>query len=99
MDKSKAVTKLPNAVEMLGISKRFGGVEALINVDFQVDTGEIHALLGGNGAGKTTILKVLSGVHVPDDGRIMICGKQMTEFSPGASRRAGIAMIFQEMSL
>ncbi|MBZ9985939.1 sugar ABC transporter ATP-binding protein [Mesorhizobium sp. BH1-1-5] len=88
-----------HAVEMKGVSKSFGGVKALIDVDLQVEKGEIHALLGGNGAGKSTILKVLNGVHVPDAGTVLVDGKPLTEISPEASRRAGIAMIFQEMSL
>ncbi len=88
-----------HAVDMRGISKHFGGVKALIDVDFQVEAGEVHALLGGNGAGKSTILKVLNGVHVPDSGTIEICGKPITEMSPEVSREAGVAMIFQEMSL
>ncbi|RWH69299.1 sugar ABC transporter ATP-binding protein [Mesorhizobium sp.] len=88
-----------HAVEMKGVSKSFGGVKALIDVDLQVEKGEIHALLGGNGAGKSTILKVLNGVHVPDSGTILVDGKPLSEISPEASRRAGIAMIFQEMSL
>ncbi|SDB30092.1 sugar ABC transporter ATP-binding protein [Bauldia litoralis] len=87
------------AVDMRGISKHFGGVQALINVDFQVEPGEVHALLGGNGAGKSTILKVLNGVHVPDEGTISVGGRQLAEISPEASQAAGIAMIFQEMSL
>jgi ribose transport system ATP-binding protein len=88
-----------HAVEMRGVSKHFGGVKALIDVDFQVEKGEIHALLGGNGAGKSTILKVLNGVHVPDSGTILVDGQPLAEVSPEAARRAGIAMIFQEMSL
>ncbi|HEY0789796.1 MAG TPA: ATP-binding cassette domain-containing protein, partial [Chthoniobacterales bacterium] len=54
-----------NAVVMTGIGKAFGGVAALDHVDFSVRKGEIHALLGGNGAGKSTVLKMLSGVHKP----------------------------------
>src|SRR3954470_23932527 len=88
-----------HAVEMKGVTKSFGGVKALIDVDLHVERGEIHALLGGNGAGKSTILKVLNGVHVPDSGTIVVDGKPLTEVSPEASRRAGMAMIFQEMSL
>jgi ribose transport system ATP-binding protein len=84
---------------MQGVSKTFGGIKALIDVDLDVERGEIHALLGGNGAGKSTILKILNGVHVPDSGRITVDGVALTEISPEASRRAGIAMIYQEMSL
>lgn len=58
------------AVRMTGISKAFGGVRALDDVSFEVLPGEVHALLGGNGAGKSTILKVLNGVHRPDKGTI-----------------------------
>ena len=73
MDQGQAMTAgAPvHAVEMKGVSKSFGGVKALIDVDLQVEKGEIHALLGGNGAGKSTILKVLNGVHVPDAGTVL----------------------------
>ena len=87
------------AVVMKGISKAFGGVKALDNVDFAVLPGEVHALLGGNGAGKSTILKVLNGVHRPDAGTIAVGGVALTTHTPEESRAAGIAMNFQEMSL
>ena len=87
------------AVDMRGISKHFGGVQALVDVDLQIEAGEIHALLGGNGAGKSTILKILNGVHVPDTGTVKVFGQTIDEYSPEASRCAGIAMIYQEMSL
>ena len=98
-DPCAGMTGTAHAVDMKGIVKHFGGVKALQGVDFQVEAGEIHALLGGNGAGKSTILKVLNGVHVPDEGSIDICGTRITAMSPEASRNAGVAMIFQEMSL
>jgi ribose transport system ATP-binding protein len=88
-----------DAVAMTGIAKSFGGVAALEHVDFTVKKGEIHALLGGNGAGKSTVLKMLSGVHKPDKGEIWINGVKLEEHTPEAARRLGIAMIFQEMSL
>jgi ribose transport system ATP-binding protein len=88
-----------NAVVMSGIAKSFGGVAALEHVDFSVRNGEIHALLGGNGAGKSTVLKMLSGVHKPDKGEIWIGGARLEQHTPEAARRLGIAMIFQEMSL
>ncbi|WP_296431634.1 sugar ABC transporter ATP-binding protein [Yoonia sp.] len=87
------------AVRMTGISKNFGGVKALENVNFEVLAGEVHALLGGNGAGKSTILKVLNGVHVPSAGTIEVVGVPLTIHTPEASRAAGIAMNYQEMSL
>jgi ribose transport system ATP-binding protein len=90
---------MTRAVAMKGISKAFGGVKALDDVDFEVLSGEVHALLGGNGAGKSTILKVLNGVHKPDAGTIEVAGVPLTTHSTEASRAAGIAMNFQEMSL
>ncbi|WP_439118058.1 sugar ABC transporter ATP-binding protein [Nereida ignava] len=87
------------AVKMVGISKNFGGVRALDNVGFEVCAGEVHALLGGNGAGKSTILKVLNGVHKPDGGTIEVNGAPLTKHTPEESRAAGVAMNFQEMSL
>ncbi|EPE96093.1 sugar ABC transporter ATP-binding protein [Rhizobium grahamii] len=87
------------AVRMTGISKAFGGVRALDDVDFEVMPGEVHALLGGNGAGKSTILKILNGVHRPDQGAIEVGGVPLTSHTPEASRAAGIAMNYQEMSL
>ena len=89
----------PIAVRMTGISKSFGGIRALDRVDFEVRAGEVHALLGGNGAGKSTILKVLNGVHVPEEGKIEVGGQTLAAPSPEAARAAGIAMNFQEMSL
>jgi len=87
------------AVNMQGICKSFGGVRALDHVDFEVKKGEIHALLGGNGAGKSTILKILNGVYQPDQGRIEIDGVLLSHYRPEASRAAGIAMNYQELSL
>lgn len=89
----------PTAVRMTGISKSFGGIRALDSVDFEVRAGEVHALLGGNGAGKSTILKVLNGVHKPDEGQIEVGGQTLSAHTPEAARAAGIAMNFQEMSL
>ena len=89
----------PYAISMRGVTKTFGGVTALADVSLEVKRGEIHALLGGNGAGKSTLLKILRGVQPPDAGIIEIDGKVLAEHSTEASRRAGIAMIFQEMSL
>jgi ribose transport system ATP-binding protein len=87
------------AVKMSGISKAFGPTKVLDDVTLEVRAGEIHALLGGNGAGKSTILKVLRGVHRPDAGTLEVLGKTLTEHTPEESTVAGIAMIFQEMSL
>ncbi len=87
------------AVELTGIGKRFGGVQALQDVSFAIRTHEIHALLGENGAGKSTILKILRGVLAPDSGTIRIGADSYARLSPQLGRAKGIAMIFQEMSL
>jgi ribose transport system ATP-binding protein len=87
------------AVRLTGVSKNFGGVKALQDVSLEVFAGEIHALLGENGAGKSTILKILNGVHEPSAGHIEVNGAPLTEHTPDAAKRAGIGMIFQEMSL
>ena len=84
---------------MTGVSKRFGGVRALDKVDLRVRRGEIHALLGENGAGKSTILKILSGVHAPTTRARSSRRRAADRAQPGGARRAGVAMIFQEMSL
>jgi ribose transport system ATP-binding protein len=89
----------PIAVRLSGVSKSFGGVRALDNVSLEVRRGEIHALLGENGAGKSTILKILNGVHAPSSGSIEIDGAPLAEHTPEGAKRAGIGMIFQEMSL
>lgn len=77
----------------------FGGVHALREVSLSVCNGEIHALLGENGAGKSTILKILRGVQAPDSGSITIAGEVFERLSPQLARQKGIGMIFQEMSL
>jgi ribose transport system ATP-binding protein len=87
------------AVRMLGVSKSFDGVQALRDVHLEVQHGEIHALLGGNGAGKSTVLKILRGIHAPTAGTIEVDGKILTALTPEDAKAAGIAMIFQEMSL
>lgn len=89
----------PDAVRMMDVSKHFGGVRALDGVHLDVRPGEVHALLGENGAGKSTILKILRGVQPPTSGTVEINGVPLTAFTPEAARAAGVAMSFQEMSL
>ena len=96
---AKATSAPQVAVRLSGVSKRFGGVSALDDVSLEVHVGEIHALLGENGAGKSTILKILNGVHAPSAGEIEVLGRRLGEHTPLEARRAGIGMIFQEMSL
>ncbi len=86
-------------LEMRGISKRFGGTQALDHVDFSLDRGEVVGLLGENGAGKSTLIKILAGVHRMDQGAIFIDGKPVTLQTPQDAQRLGIAVIYQELNL
>jgi len=87
------------ALELFDISKRYGGVRALERANFACTPGRIHALLGENGAGKSTLIKVMSGVVQPDEGRIMLAGKERRFAHPQEAVSAGVACIFQELSL
>jgi ribose transport system ATP-binding protein len=84
---------------MQGVSKRYGGVVALDDVDFACRAGRIHAVLGENGAGKSTLIKIIAGVVQPDSGSMSLEGSTVAFASPGAATRAGIVCIFQELSL
>jgi ribose transport system ATP-binding protein len=86
-------------LSLRGITKRFGGVTALQDVDFDCALGSIHAVLGENGAGKSTLIKIISGVVQPDEGRIAFNGAGMSFAGPAAANAAGIVCIFQELSL
>jgi simple sugar transport system ATP-binding protein len=89
----------PAFIEMLGISKRFGGVRALHNVDFTIRPAEIHCLAGENGCGKSTLIKILAGVYAPDEGKIILDQQAHSHLSPAASQRAGVQIIYQDLSL
>ena len=93
------VTKGDLLLEMNQVQKRFGGAVALRGTDLKIRAGEIHALLGENGAGKSTMLKILAGVHINDGGTIKLGGKDFVTGSPQASIEQGIAVIYQEPSL
>jgi len=81
------------AVEMKGITKRFGPVLASNGVDFYLKQGEIHALLGENGAGKTTLMRILYGLYSADTGEILVNGQEVTIESPKDAIQAGIGMV------
>ena len=87
------------AVEMRGITKRFPGVVANKNVDFEVAAGEVHALLGENGAGKSTLMNVLAGLYQPEDGAITMHGHRMNFGSPRDAIEHGIGMVHQHFKL
>ena len=88
-----------NLIELRHIGKRFGGVRALDDVSFAIKPGEIHCLAGENGSGKSTIIKVMSGVYTPEDGEILIDGKPVGKLDPVKSVHHGIQVIYQDFSL
>lgn len=90
---------VPPMLRMEGVRKRFGATVALDGVDLAVNAGEVLALVGENGAGKSTLMKVLSGAYRPDEGRMWLDGVLYEPRDPLDARRAGVAMIYQELSL
>ncbi|HUT66109.1 MAG TPA: sugar ABC transporter ATP-binding protein [Spirochaetota bacterium] len=88
-----------NIVEMQGISKSFPGVLALDRVDFNASEGKVHAIVGENGAGKSTLMKILAGAYRPDNGKILLKGKEYSFHSPREAQKHGISIIYQEFNL
>ena len=86
-------------LELVQVSKSFGGVEALRGVDFALARGEIHGLVGENGAGKSTLMKIIAGVHAADRGSLRIEGQEQHFRSARDARDAGIGMVHQELSI
>jgi simple sugar transport system ATP-binding protein len=93
---------MPNGVPFLrvtGLSKRFGGVRALEDIDWDVMPGEVHCLVGENGCGKSTLIKAVAGVHAPSAGSIEIDGVALQVLDPAKAKALGIQVIFQDLSL
>ncbi|MFE3406163.1 ATP-binding cassette domain-containing protein [Streptomyces anulatus] len=86
-------------LSLRGISKSFGAVAALTDVDLDVAAGQVVALVGDNGAGKSTLVKILSGVHRPDAGTIGFGAGTVSVSSPATAQRLGIATVFQDLAL
>jgi rhamnose transport system ATP-binding protein len=89
----------PPVLALRGAAKSFGAVQAVIDGTIELRAGEAHALLGENGAGKSTMVKMLAGVHPPDSGDLLIDGQPASLPNPAAARDAGIAVIYQEPTL
>ena len=85
-------------LELNSITKEFSSGKALDNVNFKLKTGEIHALMGENGAGKSTFIKVITGVHIPNSGQIFLDGKQISFSNPREASKVGIAAIYQHVT-
>ncbi|WP_457092549.1 ATP-binding cassette domain-containing protein [Microvirga sp. P5_D2] len=86
-------------LSLRGISKHFGAVSALTEIDLDVHAGEVVALVGDNGAGKSTLVKILAGVHQPSSGSITFRSKPVTLADPSAALGLGIATVFQDLAL
>jgi len=86
-------------LEMKNINKQFPGVHALNNINLTVNSGEVHCLIGANGAGKSTLMKVLAGAYPRDSGEIYFSGEPIKESSPVLTRKKGISVVYQELSL
>jgi branched-chain amino acid transport system ATP-binding protein len=86
---------MSDLLEVRGVSKRFGGLQAVSNVSFQIRQGEILGLIGPNGAGKTTLFNVVNGVYKPDNGTITFAGKDITGLAPNKVVKMGLARTHQ----
>ena len=85
-------------LELKGITKVFPGVKALDNVHFQLLPGEVHALMGENGAGKSTFIKIITGVHLQDEGEVFLNGQKVVMHNPRDAQKLGIAAIYQHVT-
>ncbi|AEK55715.1 sugar ABC transporter [Brucella ceti B1/94] len=98
-DHKAAATSSQPVLRLSGISKNFGAVSALTDIDLEVFPGEVVALVGDNGAGKSTFVKTLAGVHQPTSGTIEFNGEKVVLSSPGVALDLGIATVFQDLAL
>ena len=89
----------PLVMQAKGIVKRFGQVVALDGSDFELRAGEIMAVIGDNGAGKSSLIKVLSGANIPDEGEVLLDGQRVHFRSPIDARRAGIETVYQDLAV
>src|SRR5689334_7881956 len=86
-------------LELRGISKSFGSVQALSEVDFSVRDGEVMALVGDNGAGKSTLIKCVAGIYSIDSGQVLFEGKPVSISGPKDAARLGIEVVYQDLAL
>ncbi|MER3408597.1 MAG: sugar ABC transporter ATP-binding protein [Thermoleophilia bacterium] len=86
-------------LELKGISKSFGAVQALREVDFEVYPAEVVALVGDNGAGKSTLIKCIAGAIIPDSGKILVDGQEVRIRAPSDATRLGIETVYQDLAL
>ena len=89
----------PPVLELRGVTKSFGSVQALSDVDFEVRHGEVMALVGDNGAGKSTLIKCVAGIHPMDDGQVFFDGQPVSIHSPKDAAKLGIEVVYQDLAL
>src|SRR3954471_19581085 len=89
----------PPILELRDVSKSFGSVQALTDVDLTVSAGEVNALVGDNGAGKSTLIKCIAGIHPYDSGEILFDGKPVTIHGPKDAARLGVEVVYQDLAL
>src|SRR3989337_2598330 len=82
-----------------GVTKRFGGLEALSNIDLEVKEKSIYSIIGPNGAGKTTFFNCVTGFYTPEEGQILLEGKNITGLSPDRVTRLGVSRTYQNIRL
>jgi D-xylose transport system ATP-binding protein len=95
---AESTTAIPT-LEVRGLSKHFGSVQALTDVDFEVREGEVMALVGDNGAGKSTLIKCIAGIHPSDSGEILFEGEPVTIHGPKDAAALGIEVVYQDLAL
>ncbi|MFF0283934.1 sugar ABC transporter ATP-binding protein [Rhodococcus aetherivorans] len=93
------VSDRPSALRLTGLAKSFGATTALEPFDLEIAQGEIHALVGENGSGKSTFIKILAGYHVPDGGDVQVAGHALELGSPESAHRLGIRFVHQDLGL
>ena len=89
----------PPLLELRGVSKSFGSVQALTDVDFEVREGEVMALVGDNGAGKSTLIKCVAGIHPMDEGEMLFSGRPVSIHGPKDAAKLGIEVVYQDLAL
>jgi ribose transport system ATP-binding protein len=93
------MTQPPKIIEIKGLTKHFPGVTALSNIDLDINQGEVHVLVGENGAGKSSLIKILCGIYQPDEGKMLYRGNKYAPVNTQDAIKAGIRVVYQELNL
>lgn len=93
------MTPYPKIIEIKGLTKHFPGVTALSKIDLDINQGEVHVLVGENGAGKSSLIKILCGIYQPDEGEMLFGGEKYAPVNPQDAIKAGIRVVYQELNL